>query len=546
MQRLYLPKFIVLSVLLYIATSTIRAQKLEYLDANNVKAGIGIGGNLFTTTTPTATWDLFETPAGSNRREIYTAGLWMTGLDSGANLHCAANRYYDYGRDFFDGPIAGSYNANYDNYYKRVFRIDQNQIYNFTGLHFPVNASQVDSAIKYWPAKGNACVLNDFGVSINSELAPFVDLNNNGIYEPLLGEYPAVLGGVNIFFVFNDARQIHSESNGEPLNVEIRGLASSFLDDNYNLPSYNSPLNNAIYVQYEIQNKSNTAYTNFELGLFVDPDLGCFQNDYVGCDTNRNMMFAYNGTDSDPDCAPEIGYQLTHVALGVQMLNKNMGTFGYFASSGGGNSQPLTAGVYAGFLQGFWGDGTPFEFGGSGYNTGAPTKFCFPSAPTDTTGWSEAAIHTTPGDRQMFFAAIPSSFAPGEVKHFDLSFTTAYNDGSDKYSIVDSLKKSVDIVSSFYNNAIIPGQQILEVQNIQENNPIVVSLYPNPANFQFTIQSTSEIQSIQLMDIEGRVLIGKVVGAKNFVLPVNNLAKGVYLVNVLAEGNAVVKKLVVE
>ena len=542
-----LSKFAVLIFLFSALSNTIFAQTLEYLGANNVKAGIGIGGNLFTTTTPTSIWDLFETPAGTNKREIYTAALWMTGIDSGGNLHCAANRYFDYGNDFFDGPIANFYNANYDNYFKRVFRVDQNQIYNFTGLTFPVNATQVDSAIKYWPGKGNPCVLSDFGVNLTSELAPFVDLNNNGIYEPLLGEYPAVVGGVNIFFVFNDARHTHTESGGEALGIEIRGLASSFLDDTYNLPSYNSPLNNAVYVQYEIQNKSDTAYSNFNLGLFVDPDIGCFQNDYVGCDTNRNMMFAYNGTDYDPNCLPEIGYDSAHVALGVQMLNKHMGAFGYFAAAGAGSgSQPFSAGIYADFLQGFWGDGTPFEFGGSGYNSGAPTKFCFPGDPTDTTGWSEPASHTTPGDRQMFFAVNPSSFSRGEIKHFDLAFTTAYSNGSNKFAIVDSLKNSMDVVNAFYNNAIIPGQQILAISSLEKDNRFTVSLFPNPANTQVTIQCNTEIQSIQLMDLEGRVLLSKSVGARNLTVPTNTLARGVYLVNVLANGNTVVKKLVVE
>ena len=333
-------KTLVAVVVLVAGSVKLSAQTIEYLDANNVVAGIGIGGNLFTTTTPTSYWDLFETPAGSGKREIYTAALWITGRDIYGNIHCAANRYFDYGNDFFDGPITSTYTADYDNYYKRVFKVSKTQITSFKVLHFPVTASQVDSAIKYWPAKGNQCVLNDFHVNVDSILAPFVDLNSNGIYEPLLGDYPDVTGDVNIFFVFNDKRSAHTETNGQPLNIEIRGLASSYVD--YNVPSYiEAPINNTVFVQYQIQNKGQIAYQNLNLGLFVDPDIGCFQNDFVGCDTNRNMMFAYNGEDIDPDCDPETGYGSTHVALGVQMLSEHMSVFGYFAGA-----SPITAPQY--------------------------------------------------------------------------------------------------------------------------------------------------------------------------------------------------------
>jgi hypothetical protein len=525
------------------------AQTVEYLNANNVNAGIGIGGNLFTTTTPTSIWDLFEIPAGSGKREIYTAALWMSAIDPGGNLHCAANQYFDYGNDYFDGPVSSTYNSGYDNYYKRVFKVTQLQLYNFGLLSFPATSAQVDPAIKYWPGKGNACVLNDYGVSIDAPLAPFVDLNNNGIYEPLLGEYPAVVGDQNIFFVFNDIRSLHTETNGEPLGVEIRGLASGFVDPYQDIPSYNTPLNNTVFVQYQIENKSQTTYSDYKLGLWVDPDIGCFENDYVGCDTNRSMMIAYNGTANDPDCAPENGYGSTSIALGVQMLDQRMGVFGYFTSDGGGgNTIGFTAGIYANYLHGYWADGTPFELGRTGYNSGGSiTKFIFPGDPTDSTGWSEPTAHLVPGDRRMFGATGFSTFSPGEVKYFDIGFTSAYDiTGSNNLSIVDSLKESADIIRRFYNEDIIPYQQVSGISQISPTSQLIVSLYPNPANNQVAVACTNDIQTVQLLDIEGRTLFAKTVDARKVVIPVSALARGAYLVNVVSGSTSVVKKLVVE
>jgi hypothetical protein len=102
-------------------------------------------------------------------------------------------------------------------------------------------------------------------------------------------------------------------------------------------------VNNTVFVHYSIENKSTENYDSFYLSLFEDPDIGCFSNDRVGCDTVRNMMFAYNGTTPDPDCQTETGYGNTKVAQGVIMLNNAMYSFGFFT-----NGLPLVVPIPAG------------------------------------------------------------------------------------------------------------------------------------------------------------------------------------------------------
>ena len=66
--------FVVLSALVNLGLS---AQTIEYLNSNNVKAGIGIGGALFMNkdynpNSPNTTdADLFESPVGWGRDEIF-------------------------------------------------------------------------------------------------------------------------------------------------------------------------------------------------------------------------------------------------------------------------------------------------------------------------------------------------------------------------------------------------------------------------------------------------------------------------------------------
>ena len=140
-------------------TGPIIAQTVEYLDVNNIKAGIGTGGNLFTTSVPTTTWNLFESPIGSNKRQIYTAALWLGGVDDSGVYRCAGNEYFKFGSDYFDGPVATNYDSAYDNYFKRVFAVTKLQLNHFQALSFPTTTSQVDSAILFWPGKGNPSVL---------------------------------------------------------------------------------------------------------------------------------------------------------------------------------------------------------------------------------------------------------------------------------------------------------------------------------------------------------------------------------------------------
>ena len=560
MKKYNLSRKAILLFLLFSVNLVLYAQKIEYLNSNNINAGIGTGGNLFSSVDSLyhlpysgeggITWNQFEVPKGSGKTGFYTAALWMCGQDSAGNDYGAANRYFDYGTDYYDGPIATTYNASYDIFYHRVFKVTQIQINHFQNLSFPATSSQVDSSILYWPGKGNPSVLSDYQVNIAGKLAPFVDINQNGIYEPLLGDYPSVSGDQSIFFVFNDSRGLHTESNGSAFGMEIRGLATSFTDTNTCIPSGGrNVLNNTVFVQYQIENKSQKDYHNFNLGLFTDPDVGCPLNDFVGCDSIRSLMFAYNGTATDPACNNIPGYDSLPIALGVQWLNQTMDVFGMFTSPGTvipGPPGPISTAQYCNQLNGLWEDGPPFRYGGVGYgdSTAPITKYLYSGDPNDTTQWSEVENHNEPWERKMYGTSGPVTFSQGEVKHYDFAFITSYDITSNHIAIVDTLKLAADYIKGFYSNCFLP-EQVLGVFELN-GNQLAISIYPNPANDHVIITAGNDIKSLRLMDIQGRLLLTETVGAKTITLPVSNLAKGVYLVNIQCAGGNVVKRIVVE
>lgn len=144
--------------------------------------------------------------------------------------------------------------------YNRLWKINRSEI-DYHIAHW-ADAGYVPPAdIATWPAHGDTLLHQAY------LLAPFADIDYNGIYNPLMGDYPLIRGDQCIYFVFNDAGGLHHESGGQKLGLEIRGMAYAF-----DCPS-DSALHYTLFMHYDIINRSTTIYNNVYLGVFTDIDL---------------------------------------------------------------------------------------------------------------------------------------------------------------------------------------------------------------------------------------------------------------------------------
>lgn len=75
---------------------------------------------------------------------------------------------------------------------------------------------------------------------------------------------------------------------------------------------------------------------------------------------------------------------------------------------------------------------------------------------------------------------------------------------------------------------------------IQENNFNDVSIYPNPNNGEFTITGLELGESIEILDVTGRILFSKEVSSTQEEVKLNNLAKGKYFFKSRKENKATV------
>jgi len=372
------------------------AQAQVDLDINNVSAILLSGGDMW--------WDLTNgkyivpkpLPGGTPVAAMFTSSLWIGGVDNAGNLKLAAQTYRQSGDDYWPGPIingASPICSQWDQHY--VVYGDEIALVRLDFLD-DGNVSSVPVNMLKWPARGNPYYSNHFpNVLPNQDLAPFYDQDNDGIYDPYNGDFPIVgkqgcdtlYADQMIWWVINDLGNLHTQTGGAPIGVEIQTMAYSFISP---------PLDYSTFYNYTIINKGVTSLNDTYITQFSDPDLGCWDNDYIGNDSTRSMGIVYNATATDPSCA-SVGYGNSIPLVGIDMLSSpdddngvplGMTSFFYFNNDFSPQGAPSNPGEYYGYMNGKWKDGSPIEYGGDGYNEGTfPTSHVYSGNPKDPNSW---------------------------------------------------------------------------------------------------------------------------------------------------------------
>ena len=99
-------------------------------------------------------------------------------------------------------------------------------------------------SIKDWPASHGES-------NINAYLAPFIDYNGNGKYDPENGDYPSFMGDDAAYFIANDLYGENVLPQSNKLGIEIQGLLYSFS---------NREVENVVYARYYVINRSDRSY----------------------------------------------------------------------------------------------------------------------------------------------------------------------------------------------------------------------------------------------------------------------------------------------
>jgi hypothetical protein len=410
------------------------------------------------------------------------------------------------------------------------------------------------------------------------------------------GDYPMIKGDQELFFIFNDLRQSHTETDGRKLGIEIHGMAYAF-----DSPE-DSVLWNSVFLHYDIINRSDTAYHDVLLGAYTDISVGMDWDDYVGCDVKSGMYFGYNSDDYDEDGTPQgdyvNGYHDHPPAMGVQILGgPTMDTDGIDNPSGGcdysinglnfGDSIPdnerlgmtrfvainNSAGVlgdpfyalqYYNYLKGIWKDNNPILYGGTGHISGGAVGpeclFMYPgdsdSCNWGTNGippnggfnqndyyWDETTVGNWPSDRRGLGCSGPFTFLPGQVQQLDLAFVFARDFNGTALNSVELLRERCKLLKEKYQTDPDFFSSIHQIQTTD----LPVIIFPNPSKDKISVTGlpAKTIINYEVYDITGSEKIsGSLDSDETPTLSVQDLQNGIYIIKFTANDFCKTAKLV--
>jgi hypothetical protein len=555
--------------------SIVKPDTCPYLDINQVQAHIRNNGSMF--------WDLkgnplYEVPKNGGKSSVFCEGIWIGGKDSQNKLHLAAQTYRQSGNDFWPGPLDTT-NATTDSIttqqYDKLWKIDKytvlNFIFNFQNGNVTNGTYPVPNIILNWPVHG-------FG-NYSRSLAPFVDFNNDGIYNPYNGDYPDIKGDQFFWWVFNDNFSSHEETGSQyNLGVEVHGSAYA-----YNCPQLingDTVINYTTFYHYDFINRSDTDYQDVYIGIFTDIDLGNYLDDYVGCDTTLDIAFGLNG-DNDDD--GNMGYGLNPPMINLALLkgpepqpndgldnNHNgiidesgeicmMNYFVYYNNDNTNIGNPNVAYHFNNYLQGLWKDSMPMTFWGTGYNPGSvdTAHYMFSGAPYDTTaGWSEnhpciGCLPNEPSDRRFVVSSGPFQLPAGSKRSIDYAYIYTHEPNQPNGPLTSFAVNQDQVmrIKNFFETDSFPCNQLIGIDEIGKKF-LSVNLYPNPAHSEIYVsllQGDPGIKSYFISNVLGEEITGRIkFTSSTFRIDLTKLTPGIYFLQVQSGEKSGVRKFIVE
>ena len=344
--------------------------------------------------------------------------------------------------------------------------------------------------------------------------APYYDLNDNGVYEPGLGETPGIANADQVMWlVVTDANASTTRDlyGTDPIGLEIQTT----------LWAYNQPgagLGQIIFKQLRVINKGTGDLTDAYVSLWSDPDVGDYSDDLVGVDVEKSLMYVYNGSTNDDQyvpfgiAPPAAGYDFFagpivpspgDVAISdlkelPDFKNLPASSFGYFVA-GGVYSDPSPYGdvtaarQYYNLMRGFaplddLANPTPWLD-----DNGNPTLFPFNGDPVAGTGHLDSA----PADRRMLINSGPFTLAEGDQQ--DIVVAIVGGLGDNNLTSITAMKNTDLIAQALFDDLFqsVPSSpasptvvtQVSEGSVVLEwgsNNAAVLATENNPvAGYEF-------------------------------------------------------------
>ncbi|MFM1946995.1 MAG: hypothetical protein RL207_1278, partial [Bacteroidota bacterium] len=582
-----------------------------YMEFNDVRALIEQGGSMFQNRA--AGVAAYEVPKNSKRYAIFAGALWMGGTDVNGQLKLAALRFRS-GNDFWSGPLTvnpgtgtgnpgsgplgagvtrdfGEANIDPDQCiaYDKFYTIRKAEVIRFNiwwecsqgivteGCN-DVQALTNDelNRIYGWPAHGDVSRGQDYW------LAPFYDRDGDGSYNPDNGDHPwyddilgrddiecgvdrrvSLYGDETHWWVFNDKGNIHTETSGDPIGMEIRAQAFSF--------ATNDEVNRMTFYNYELINRGTQTLYNTYFSQFLDADLGNYADDYAGCDVSRGLGYMYNGDLNDQSDGGRLGYGENPPAIGCDFFegpyqdadgidnpgpyfdevaqeevvptvvdalanggivykgigigysdgiidNERFGMrrFTYFTSNSAyPYNDPGPASEYYRFMEGKWANGAEMYYGGTGAQGTALSDYMFPGTSDPLhwstsgqdmsgqfpNGWDESTSNNPPGDRRFVQSAGPFTLRPGATNNITVGIVYGRSSAGGLLASVDAMKRADTKAQALFDACFkILSPPDAPKLTIQELENELILMLENPSSSNNYQEAYEEMDEVNIPD----------------------------------------------
>ena len=556
--------FCTVSVLSFAQNCPIPQAQID-LHGNHVMARILNNGNLFTNKIDGQFLPNPDPNSAQNPSTIFAAGIWMGGVDPAGNLKLNAVTYPNSGGSapsaFSAGPLNmdGSIEVGTCSNWDRHFKVTKAEIEAFQNA-LPLSAAELKAqfpSIAGWPGQENPHFFDiwGFNLPLNGQiLAPFFDLDNNGLYDPLMGDYPVVqlrntppfVPAEIVWCVFN-GQNPGSPGFSSPILAEFQLTAWAFDCDDQ------PELQNTVFTSYKIINRSGEALDETFFGLWADIDLGCYLDDYIGCNPSLNTMYAYNqdAVDGQPggNCFGTPSFVGVPPVQSITILNKPLSKFNVMTNANVGSqpqatTDPTNTLEYYHYLNGRWRDGSPLTYGGNGYGGNTPTDHSFPSDPADVNGWNMCTANLPLSDQRMLGSTKIGLFSPGEIEEVIVAW--AFHPNPSLPCGLGNTFNDIATLQSHYDNGFegVCGL-LLKAPELPADS---LKLFPNPsAGTALLWYGSLQPLSIRAFDAAGRLVMEQIgnFDKQETRIETADWASGVYTLQILTQEGVSVKKLAV-
>jgi len=409
---------------LYKPLSPSSNEQFAALDTNRLKVIFKNNGSL---EDPTGNW-AYEYPKNSGKHLMFNQGFAISGyVDDVLSTAWITPAFRVL--EWQPGNFTNSSPADPDHPKFKVYKLNR-------GDSWLTNPD-----IKNWPV--------DLG-------APWIDADNNGLYQPEKGDKPGILGDQMIWYVINDnfSDERYRLNGSKPMNLEMQVKAFSF--------NRKGSLGETIFIEYKLINKNPKPITDAIFSVWSDPDLGSSAGDLVGCDTTRFMAYVYKEINNDRIYGtnpPAAGYafvsgpvinsgnkfdsSLVNGQMKKGFRNSKLKSFKSFVINRGMDPDPSTTEMGRFYQSGLNFDGTEvFYWTGIGRVPTDNPHLQYCGYPELNTGWRDNAG----GDRRMILNSEPFTMQPGDTQTILIACLAAQ--GTDHLNSIAELRKAADVARS--------------------------------------------------------------------------------------------------